>query len=107
VKISWYENQGHKYYKQEDYEKALSFYFSALEKTEREFDKPYMMEYIASTLIKLENYTDALHYAEESMRLFKKMENICHIQRYRNNIYRMQDLIGQIKKKLTPDEESI
>lgn len=106
MKISWYENQGHKYYKQEDYEKALSFYFSALEKTEREFDKSYIMEYITSTLMKLAKYRDALYYAEESMRLYKKMESVCHLQRNRNNIYRMQDLIAQINKKMISGEES-
>ncbi len=105
MKISWYESQGHKYFKQEDYEKALGFYFSALEKTEREFDKPYMMEYITSTLMKMENYKDALYYAEESLRMFRKMESVCHLQRNRNNIYRMQDLIGQIKLKMTSCEE--
>lgn len=104
MKISWYESQGHKYFKQENYDKALSFYFSALEKTEREFDKPYMMEYISCTFMKLDNYKDALLYAEESLRLFKKMENICHLQKYRNNIYRMQEIILQIQNKLTPGE---
>ena len=107
MKISWYESQGHKYFKKKNYDKALGCYFSALEKTEREFDKPYMMEYITSTLMKLGNFKDALYYAEESLRLFKKMESVCHLQRNRNNIYRVQDLIGQIKKKLTPGEESI
>jgi tetratricopeptide (TPR) repeat protein len=106
MKISWYEGQGHKYYKQGNYDKALSHYFSALEKTEREFDKPYMMEYITCTFMKVENYKDALYYAEESLRLYKKMENVCHLQRNRNNVYRMQDLITQIKQKLTPCEEN-
>jgi tetratricopeptide (TPR) repeat protein len=106
VKISWYESQGHKYYKQENYDKALSYYLSALKNTEREFEKPYEMEYITRTFIKLENYKDALYYAEESLRLYKKMENVCHLQRNRNNVYRMQDLITQIKKELTPSEEN-
>ncbi len=98
----WHEGKGHKNIRKGNFEDALKHYNLALKFAENEGGTPILIECIACTYARLENFNEALKQAETSLELLLPFENTSPV--FDKSINRVKKLVEVLKTK---DKEAI
>jgi len=98
----WHEGKGHQNTRKGNLEKALEHYDHALKYSDNDDGVAIIIECIARTYARLNNFDEALKQAEESLELLSSVENTAPV--FDESIKRVKQLIEILKTK---DKEAI
>ncbi len=97
----WHHGKGSKFTREKDYENALEHFKKALTyavKCKNDGAIPLETECVAHAYLALENYDEALIYAQRCFDLYKRDEMISQL--FRNGVVRSENLIEKIRGKI-------
>ena len=98
----WHEGKGHKNTRKGNYERALEHYNTCLKYSDNDEGVAIIIECIARTYARLNNFDEALKQAEKSLELLDEFENTAPV--FDESIIRVKQFIEILKAN---DKEAI
>lgn len=96
VEVGWYSSKGNKCFRQKKYEKALNYYFCALNYKKKNFaTDAYLRQNIAYAYEQLGSFEEAMKNAQMSIELYERLGDSPIISAAKNQ---MVELIEKLKQ---------
>ena len=95
IKHGWYSGKGNKNLRNGNYREAFNYYKEALKYSENEGGRAAILECAAKSLIFLNEYNEAASYLEESLTIYKELEDCNTI--FKAGADRVRNMLDSIK----------